>query len=255
MFILITSCNTDNIYSIKTQKKKSANLWYTNKLLLMTQNTKEEVSMHPIIESYKEITQASYQATAKEFAQNVVNLAPTESIQKFTELLSTKAKIIDIGCGSGRDAKIFTAAAVDVLGIDFCPNLIEIAKTHAPLARFQLMDIEMMNLPSSTFDGAWSVCSLGHVPKNKLLNVLKQIYTSLKEQGYFYLALKHGVGEVLEKDSRYDGNHQKFWSFFEENELKNFLEKAGFKILDFKLIAKEYAYHTQSAFRVFCQKN
>lgn len=205
-------------------------------------------------EFYKEATKASYQATANEFAQNVAELAPIGSIEKFISLLPTKAKIIDIGCGSGRDAKIFTTAGIDVLGIDFCSNLIEIAKTHAPLADFQLMDIEAINFSPATFEGAWAACSLGHIPKNKFLNVLKQIHVLLKEEGYFYLALKKGAGEILERDARYAGNHQKFWSFFEEVELKNHLENAGFKILDLKVTEKRYDYQTHPAFRIFCQK-
>jgi SAM-dependent methyltransferase len=208
----------------------------------------------PNFELYKEITRASYQATAKEFAQNVADLAPVESIEKFIKLLPSKAKIIDIGCGSGRDTKIFTHAGVDVLGIDFSSSLIEIAKMYAPLAKFQLMDIEAMSLPSAMFDGAWAACSLGHIPKNKILNVLNQIHILLKEEGYFYLALKKGRGEVLEKDERYTGNHQKFWSFFEEDELISYIENAGFNIVDFKLIGKKYDYQTHSAFRVFCKK-
>jgi len=206
-----------------------------------------------MITSRKEITKESYQATAKEFAKNVANLAPIESIEKFISLLPPHAKLIDIGCGSGRDAKIFTDQGMEVLGIDFSSNLLEIARNHAPLAKFQLMDIEMINLPIAFFDGAWSACSLGHIPKNNLLSVFKQIHLLLKKGGFFYLSLKKGSGEVLEKDSRYDGNHEKFWSYFEEEELKCFLQEAAFKILDFRIIKRKYSYQTHDSFRIFCQ--
>ncbi|MBA3536983.1 MAG: methyltransferase domain-containing protein [Tatlockia sp.] len=83
--------------------------------------------------SNKEITKQSYQATASQFAHNVAELAPIGSIEKFIKLLPSKAKIIDIGCGSGRDAKIFSNMGANVLGIDFCSNHIEIAKKNAPL--------------------------------------------------------------------------------------------------------------------------
>src|ERR1051326_3446983 len=94
--------------------------------------------------SDKEITQESYQATALEFAHHVADLAPITSIEQFISLLSPNPTIIDIGCGSGRDAKLFTNKGVDVLGIDFSSNLINLAKTHAPLAKFRVMDIETM---------------------------------------------------------------------------------------------------------------
>jgi SAM-dependent methyltransferase len=202
----------------------------------------------------KEITKESYQATAQQFAQNVADLAPMGSIEKFIRLLPSKAKMIDLGCGSGRDAKIFTSMGVDVLGIDYCSNLIDIAKINAPLANFKLMDIEAMSFPTSSFDGVWSACSLAHISKQLLPDVLKKINFILKEKGYFYLALKKGSGEILERDSRYDGDFKKFWSFFEEDELKILLQEAQFKILEFDTVEKSHAYQTHSAFRIFCQK-
>jgi ubiquinone/menaquinone biosynthesis C-methylase UbiE len=202
----------------------------------------------------KEITRESYQATAQQFAQNVIDLAPIESIEKFIKLLPSKAKIIDLGCGSGRDAKIFTSMGADVLGVDYCSNLINIAKAHAPLANFKLMDIETMSFPASSFDGVWSACSLAHISKKMFPDVLKKINFILKENGYFYLALKKGSGEILERDSRYEGDFKKFWSFFEKDELNNFLQEAQFKILEFDTVEKSHTYQTHSAFRVFCQK-
>lgn len=203
--------------------------------------------------SYKAITKESYEATAEKFAGNVAELAPLASIEKFIRLLPDEAKIIDIGCGSGRDAKIFTEKGVDVLGIDFCSNLIEIAKKNAPLAEFQVMDIETLDFPDASFDGVWAAASLLHIPKIVLPDVFKKIHAILKENGYFYLTLKKGAGEVLEKDSRY-GDFQKFWSYFEEDELKEFLEAAHFKIIDFTVVKKHHAYLTHDGLRAICQK-
>lgn len=204
--------------------------------------------------SNKEITKESYQATAQEFCQNVMELAPIKSIETFLNFLPPKAKIIDIGCGSGRDAKLFTDKGADVLGIDFSSNLIEIARLQAPLANFQLMDIETMSLPASSFDGVWSACSLGHIAKNKLQDALRNIHSLLNDKGYFYLALKKGVGEKLEIDPRYQGDVRKFWAYYEEEELKDILQAASFKILDFSTVEKNHVYHTHDAMRVFCQK-
>ncbi len=71
--------------------------------------------------SNKEITRKSYQATSVEFAQKVADLAPIGSMEKFIAYLPCKPKIIDIGCGSGRDAKILSNMGAEVLGIDFAP--------------------------------------------------------------------------------------------------------------------------------------
>src|SRR4029077_5220623 len=118
-------------------------------------------------------TKASYEATAEEYTHNVQDLAPLESIGKMKKHLSQHAKLLDLGCGSGRDAKIFTEMGVDVTGIDFCSRLIEIATKKAPIAKFQLMDIEALSFPDCSFDGVWAAMSLGHIPKKILPAVLK----------------------------------------------------------------------------------
>ncbi len=204
--------------------------------------------------NYKEITQQSYQATAQAYATNVQDLAPLESIHKFMTLLPAKPRILDIGCGSGRDAKTFSELGAKVIGIDFCENLLNIAKANATQATFHLMDIETMDFQEASFDGAWAACSLMHIAKENLPSVLQNIHRMLTPSGYLYLAIKQGKGEKLEKDLRYEGNIQKFWSFYEEAELKQALINAQFKNIECDLIQRTHDYQTHPAFRVFCQK-
>lgn len=214
----------------------------------------EGEKMHNDMKTYQDITKESYQMTAAEYANNVLELAPLASIKNFIAMLPPNPHIIDIGCGSGRDAKIFTNMGAKVVGIDFCPNLIEIAKAHAPLADFHLMNIENMAVTPSFFDGAWAACSLAHISKANFPTVLKHIHTMLKREGYFYLALKQGEGEGLEIDKRYERHIQKFWSYYEFEELKDFLEEAQFKVLELDVIEKSYDYQSHAALRALCQK-
>lgn len=204
--------------------------------------------------SDKEITRQSYQSTAQEFADNVADLAPLESINKFMSFLPPQPKILELGSGSGRDAKIFSELGADILGIDYSSKLIDIAKAHAPLANFQLMDVEDIDFPAEYFDGVWAVCILGHVNKKNLPALLKKIYNTLKSGGHFHLAVKKGSGEGLIADTRYLDNPQKFWSFFEREEIALLLESAQFKITELSLVEKNNPYQTQAAFRIFCQK-
>jgi 2-polyprenyl-3-methyl-5-hydroxy-6-metoxy-1,4-benzoquinol methylase len=95
--------------------------------------------------NHKEVTKKSYAAAAREYASNVAALAPIQSIERFITLLPPKAFLLDIGSGSGRDAKIFSERGLNVTGIDFCENLIEIAKATAPLVKFQVMDMDRLS--------------------------------------------------------------------------------------------------------------
>lgn len=46
---------------------------------------------------------------------------------------------------------------------------------------------------------------------------------------------------TLRIDLRYDGDIKKFCAFYEEEELKNILQEAQFKILEFDVIEKQHA--------------
>lgn len=203
--------------------------------------------------SDKATTLASYQATAEAYALRVADLAPVESINRFAQFLSRPATILDIGCGSGRDAAIFLEKGLHVVGIDFCPALIDIARRTAPKGLFHIMEMEKITLPNEAYDGVWAAASLLHLHKAALPPVLHRIHTLLKPNGYLYLTLKQGDGEGLETDLRY-GDYKKFWALYQPEELRQLLENARFSILELVTVEKKVEYHTHPSLRAFCRK-
>lgn len=204
--------------------------------------------------SYKEVTKKSYNATAEKYAENVENLAPLQSMEKLLKHLPPKARLLDIGCGSGRDAKIFSEKGLHVTGIDICPNLLKIAQKNAPLAAFIPMDMEEITLPKNWFDCAWASSSLPHIAKDAILTVFQNIHAVLKEGGYFYFNLKKGTGSGLEKDARYTEEVEKFWAYYEEEEIRELLQKAQFELIEISVTEKNDPYQTHDVYRVLCKK-
>jgi 8-oxo-dGTP pyrophosphatase MutT (NUDIX family) len=107
----------------------------------------------------KSLTLSSYESSAKEYATNTASLHPHLYAQKFMQMLQEDEQVIDIGCGPGRDAKVFQERGLKVTGIDFSPKMIAIATSSVPQAEFHVMDIEKLNFPENTFDGAWASAS------------------------------------------------------------------------------------------------
>lgn len=196
----------------------------------------------------------SYNVSATHYAENTADLHPQEEAQKFINLLPSCARVIDVGCGPGRDAKIFSDHGIEVVGIDFSPNMIQIAKQNAPNCSFHIMDIEAIAFSSETFDGVWANCALLHIPKKNVHLVLRKIYAILKSKGSLYLSVKQDhISEAFEKDSRY-GGLEKFWSFYEPNELMKLLTEAHFKIIDVAIARKSTDYHTNPIIKIFAEK-
>ena len=74
-----------------------------------------------------ESTIKSYNKTAQQYAQNVANLQKTTYIERFVSLLPANALVLDMACGSGRDARIFSEKGLSVTGIDLSEEMLKIA--------------------------------------------------------------------------------------------------------------------------------
>lgn len=199
------------------------------------------------------ITIKSYDKTVKEYTAHVANLHPLKDSKKFLSLLPKKAKILDLGCGSGRDAKIFADKGFNIVGIDLSREMIASAKKKVKNAEFEVMNILRLKFKENIFDGVWANASLLHIPKKDIAKVIKAIYRSLKENGIFYSSLKEGDGEALLPDERYRGV-KKFWAFYKEAELKKLFTDAGFRILESYVIKKRHSYATHPRISIFSRK-
>jgi SAM-dependent methyltransferase len=102
--------------------------------------------------------------------------------------------VVDLGSGAGNDAFIArheTGETGKVIGIDFTPAMIELARKNA-VARgfnnieFRQGDIEEMPVTTATVDVVVSNCVLNLVPNKDA--VIKEIYRVLKPGGHFSIA-------------------------------------------------------------------
>jgi len=200
-----------------------------------------------------EITIASYNLTAEEYAEKTRGLHLEKEISKFLSCIKKGGLILDIGCGAGRDASIFTGKKYQVIGIDPAEKLIEIARQTVPLARFEIAYAENPPFQNETFDGVWACASLIHLPKKDLPKTLSEIYRVLKPNGIFASSFKQGEGEALTEDKRYN-NVQKFFSYYQQSEIEKLLENSEFNVFDIwdKKINNSYATNTWMNF--FCKK-
>jgi SAM-dependent methyltransferase len=202
----------------------------------------------------KLVTLNSYEASAFLYAKNTTDLHPKEEAQKFVSRLPNGAKIIDIGCGPGRDAKVFSGFDLEVVGVDFSAKMIELAKQNASSCSFHVMDVEKLTFAPESFHGIWANCVLLHVPKQNIPSILDKMRIILKPKGVLYLSVKQShIDESFRADDRY-GGLEKYWSFYEPDDIVQLLDEAKFQIVDMEMANKRSDYHTHPIIKIFAEK-
>lgn len=140
-----------------------------------------------------------YQQNAQRFFDETVDVDMSAVYQPFLALLKPGARILDAGCGSGRDAKAFSERGYAVDAFDASAELAERAE------RLIGRPVEVMRFQELTaveqYDGIWCCASLLHVPEKELPEVMALLANALKPGGVWYVSFKYGTGERV-KDGR-----------------------------------------------------
>ncbi|MBT4377058.1 methyltransferase domain-containing protein [archaeon] len=194
-----------------------------------------------------------YDKYAKDYANKVKGMTPTNEFNKFIYMIPKNSRVLDIGCGSGIASELIAQEDHKVTGIDLSYSQVKQSRLEAPSCEFYCMDMRKLELDNCIFNGIWNVASLLHLKKEEAGDALNESYRVLKPRGIMYLATKEGKGEGFEKDLRYDGE-EKYYAYYKQDEINKILEIIGFKVLENYLTPSKKKYHKDPWMHIFCQK-
>ncbi|WP_057884244.1 class I SAM-dependent methyltransferase [Tsuneonella troitsensis] len=134
---------------------------------------------------------AYYDANADDYFAGTVDADVTGLRNRFFRHVEEGGRILDAGCGSGRDAKAFQDAGYNVTAFDGSVRMAELAREYTGLEVLWLQfdQVEWRN----RFDGIWCSASLLHVGRDQLLSVFDRLTKALKPGGVWYLSMKEGT--------------------------------------------------------------
>ena len=142
-----------------------------------------------------------YNNNAKEYFDFTVNADMQMQYDSFLKFVKRAGKILDFGCGSGRDALYFKNKGYEVTAIDGSEEMCKLARDYTGLD-VKCMDFKDFNEVDS-YDGIWACGSLSHLERKDFLEMLKRLRDALMENGHIFIAMKKGEGEEVTEDGRY----------------------------------------------------
>lgn len=147
------------------------------------------------------MTMDYYSQHAETFFSGTVDVDMASLYQPFVAKLPAQGRVLDAGCGSGRDSKAFAGLGYDVDAFDASPEMVAMASQHSGLAVRQMRFAEVEAV--SRYDGIWCCASLLHVPSAELPDALHRLARALKPGGIWYVSFKYGEGERAKEGRRF----------------------------------------------------
>ena len=137
-----------------------------------------------------QVTISFYDSDPEGYAESTIHRDVSASRRAFASLLRPGARILDLGCGSGRDTIAFGGEGFQVVPVDGSEGMCRAAEAAigepVRLLSFEDLDYE------DEFDGVWACASLLQLACPELRDVLVLIRRALRDDGILFASFKKG---------------------------------------------------------------
>ena len=195
-------------------------------------------------------TFASYEKIAVERAKRRSDSQWWQNKFDYFKALVPAGHIIDIGCGNGKDAPLFSSSSdYQYVGVDISPAMLALTKEHAPQSIFMRMNIYCLAFKPACFDGFWATASLLHIPKYNISCALQEIRRIMKQRAVGFIALREGHTEEMVTTDMCGDN--RFYAFYHQHEFRCLLEDNGYEVVRMGRDWREYDPHNPHSMWLF----
>jgi SAM-dependent methyltransferase len=132
-------------------------------------------------------TLANYQSRAEAFWEGTRDHDVRQNIEALLAALPPRQglRILDLGCGPGRDLMALRDMGHAPVGLDGCPAFVRQAREQSGCPVLEQSFFEL-SLPPESFDGVFANASLFHVPRATLPRVLGELRAALAPGGALF---------------------------------------------------------------------
>jgi SAM-dependent methyltransferase len=139
-----------------------------------------------------------YDKNSQDFQGRTINADVQDLYEKFLKHLPESGRILDAGCGVGRDSKFFLSKGYEVVAFDGSLEMVKMTSKLLGKDALHMLFQEMHFL--SEFDAVWANASLLHIPYESLRGVFQSIHKALLPSGIIYGSFKYGTSMRLTED-------------------------------------------------------
>lgn len=179
------------------------------------------------MESPGTVNRATYDVIAPAFAEQTKNISSyvREAAAQFAAELGPGARVVDVGCGPGRDTVLLREVGLEVTGLDLSMGMLRVNGTPGVVQA----DMRALPLHDGSVAGVWCQAAFLHIPKSEAATVLGEFVRVIRPGGLLYLSVQDGDGEGWEPVD-YAPEHRRWFVGYREDELSALLDRAGLTV-------------------------
>lgn len=163
-----------------------------------------------------------YNINAASFVAGTQNVDMSLWRDKFESYVADGGRVLDAGCGSGRDSKAFIQHGFSVVAFDASG---EMCKAASELIGQEVWQMKFQEIAfDEELDGIWACASLLHVPYEELPDVMNKLNKALKPSGVIYVSFKYGDGKMTKGERTF--------SNFTEISVEKLLSDTEFEVIE-----------------------
>jgi SAM-dependent methyltransferase len=156
-----------------------------------------------------------YKTKYQQYHEKTFYIDPSSFLLPFVKQLAPGSRILDVGCGSGRDLLWLSKKGFSPIGFEASAGLAELARSQSNCPVIE-GDFKAYDFSSLTVDALLLSGALVHLPHNQVEPALKNILRALKKttETTLYLSLKEGEGD-------YTDNHDRTFYLWQEKDIRS----------------------------------
>jgi ArsR family transcriptional regulator len=197
----------------------------------------DQRALQRIVEKRRQKAEQHFNLVADRLGRNYCPGRSWEAIGQMLFLLTPRVRIADLGAGDGTLSRLLARQAESVHCVDNSPRMVQVGralakKEHLRNLTYVLGNIEKVPLPDRSIDLALLSQALHHAENPRL--ALAEAFRILKPGGR--LLILDLRAHRFEKARELYADR---WLGFKENELHDWIEEAGFRQSEVRVVAKE----------------
>lgn len=173
-------------------------------------------------------TVAYYNHNQKRYFERTHARLDQAALQEFCSRLPPGGRILDAGCGTGRDLRFFNRSGFLAEGFDASDEMVTMARQQSGCKVWQA-DMMLMSLPKENYDGIWAHGLLSHLPAPGCQRAMASFFASMKKGGTLFVSIREGEGNGEDREDDPSGPARMIYRY-RADDFASLIRQSGFQV-------------------------